>query len=142
MATSIYTGKLSDFGEAPFLTAKPELWVAPHGDAFGSSGGVHAARKIPIQLRLDGGFEVRLVPSADLTPFTRYSLRCDWLDVNGISQGWAQLDFTAAIGGGAISDMTDLDLTRVWVGEEAPPLQRTKIYWLHPVTGDVREWVS
>ncbi|UOQ58090.1 hypothetical protein MUN78_04390 [Leucobacter allii] len=142
MTVYTYSGTLADFGAAPFPTAKPRLWVSPLQDAFGPDGGVHAARQVPIPVSTGGSFDVALVASADLTPPTRYSLRCEWLDAAGIVRGWAQWDFTAAIGGGLIADMTDQIITRVWWGTEPPPVQRTGIYWIHPTTGDVREWVE
>ena len=142
MTTYIYAGRVTDFGDAPFPGAIPQLWIAPLQDAFGPDGGIHAARRIPITLQPSGAFTVKLVASVDLKPATRYSLRCEWLDANGIVRGWAQWDFTAAIGGGSISDMKDLDITQVWVSTSPPPIDRSGIYWVNPVTGDIREWVS
>ena len=141
MVTYTYTGKLADFGAAPFPNAMPWVWIAPEHDAFGPEGGVHPARDIPVGVRDNGAFQVDLVASADLKPETRYSLRCEWLTADGVSRGWAQLDFTAAIGGGPIADMKDATVTRVWWAESPPPVQRAGIYWVHPVTGDVKEWM-
>lgn len=142
MTTYAYTGRLADFGEAPFPGATPQLWVAPYEDALGPGGFVLASRRIPVPVPSSGYFSVNLVPSADLRPETRYSLRCEWLDASGIVRGYAQWDFTAAIGGGPISDMGDLDITRVWYDTAPPPIDRAGIYWINPATGDIREWVG
>ncbi|MEQ6899473.1 hypothetical protein [Microbacterium sp. KR10-403] len=145
MTTYSYTGKLTDFGEAPFASAIPRLWVAPEGDAF-APGGPAAARRIPVTVASDGSFSVALVASADLLPPTRYALRCEWLTADASGQevlaGWAEWVFTAAIGGGPISTMPNLPITRVWYATTAPPVNRSGIYWVHPTTGDVREWVD
>lgn len=142
MAVYIYTGQLGDFGGAPFPGATPRLWVSPERDAFSNSGGVLASRQVAVPVDKFGAFSVTLVATADLTPPTRYSLRCEWLDDAGLPRGWAQWDFTAAIGGGPIADMKDALITRVWWGTDRPPVQRAGIYWIHPDTGDVREWVA
>lgn len=145
MAVYAYTGKLTDFGEAPFPAATPRLWVQPERDAFTASGPA-AARRIPVTVASNGDFTVNLTPSADLTPPTRYALRCDWftVDVNGVEvlAGWSEWRFTALIGGGPISTMPDGVITRVWYSTTPPPVNRPGIYWVHPVTGDVREWSS
>lgn len=142
MTTYAYTGRLTDFGESPFPAAKPRLWVSPKRDAFGPGGGVLASRPVPVVVADDGTFTVHLVASVDLTPATGYSLRCEWVDASNVVRGWAQWDFTAALGGGPISDMTDAIITRVWFGTTPPPVQRAGIYWVHSETGDVREWVD
>ena len=142
MTAYIYTGTLADFGERPFPGAVPRLWVSPYRDAFGRDGAVYAGRQIPVYVRPTGQFEVELVASADLKPPTKYSLRCEWLDAEGVVRGHAQWDFTAALGGGPIADMADAIITRVWAGVNPPPVQREGIYWINPETGDVREWVS
>ncbi len=142
MTTYAYTGTLADFGEAPFPDASPELYVLPLHDAFSVGGGVLAARRIPISVPAGGAFSVRLVPSVDLKPETKYELRCDWLDSSGIVRGWASWVFTAAIGGGPISQMKDAVITRVWYSTSRPPVNRQGIYWINPVTGEVREWVD
>ncbi len=137
-----YTGTLADFGAAPFPTATPRLWIAPLQDAFAPGGGVLAARQIPVPVAATGAFSVELVASSDLRPPTAYSLRCEWLDSGGIVRGWAQWDFTAAIGGGYIGDMQETGVRRIWYATTPPPVERTGIYWVHPVTGDVREWIE
>lgn len=145
MTTYAYTGKLTDFGEAPFPGAHPRLWVAPERDAFGPTGPV-AARNIPVPVGPDGTFTVNLTASADLNPPTKYELRCDWFTVDQAGQevlaGWASWRFTAAIGGGPIITMPDAHITRVWYSASPPPVNRPGIYWVHPVTGDVREWTE
>lgn len=143
MATYPYTGKLTDFGEAPFPNAYPRLVVAPQRDAF-SPTGVAAAKKIVVPVGADGSFTVNLIASVDLNPPTRYTLRCEWLAATADGQdtpvGWADWEFTAAIGGGPINTMPDQHITRVWYSNSPPPVERPGIYWVHPLTGDVREW--
>lgn len=142
MTTYAYTGTLADAGEAPFPDAVPNLYVVPLQDTFGPAGGVLASRRISIAVATNGTFSVRLVASVDLTPQTKYELRCDWLDAAGNLRGWASWKFTAAIGGGPISQMKDVILTRVWYSTSRPPVDRQGIYWINPETGDVREWVE
>lgn len=145
MATYTYTGRLTDFGDAPFPGAYPRLRVAPERDSFSASGPA-AARDVPVPVASNGTFTVNLIASADLIPPTRYELRCDWLTVDQAGQevlaGWASWRFTAAIGGGPISTMPDAPMTRVWYSTSPPPVERAGIYWVHPVTGDVREWTD
>lgn len=140
MAVYTYTGKLTDFGEAPFPNAIPRLWVAPMQDAF-SPVGPAAAKRIPITVASNGSFSVELEASVDLIPPTRYTLRCEWLQSadDPDPRGWAQWDFTAQIGGGPISTMPGT-LTRVWYATTQPPVNRSGIYWIHPTTGDVKVW--
>lgn len=135
-----YTGKLTDFREAPFMTAFPKLWVQPDQDAF-SPTGPSAAKRIPVVLESGGLFAVNLVASIDLVPQTGYSLRCEWLDSDGGTLiGWAQWDFTAQPGGGPIATMPNV-MTRVWYATTQPPVDRAGIYWIHPVTDEVKEWI-
>ena len=115
--------------------------MSPQRDAFGPGGGVLASRQIAVAVKANGSFVVDLVASADLRPVMDYTLRCEWLDADGVVRGWSQWDFTAAIGGGDISDMQSSAVKRVWYAEYPPPVSRAGIYWLHPVTGDVKEWV-
>lgn len=139
MAVYTYTGKLTDFGEAPFPSAMPRLWVEPLRDAFSPSG-PSAAKRIPVTVASNGTFSVDLTASIDMVPPTTYSLRCEWLDPDsGSAIGWAQWDFTAQIGGGPIATMPGV-LTRVWYDTTPPPVDRLGIYWIHPTTGDVKVW--
>lgn len=142
MAVYDYTGKLTDFGEAPFPEARPRLWVAPKGDAFSPSG-PSASRGILVPVAGDGSFSVRLTASIDLVPETLYDLRCEWLavDVAGVewSRGWASWEFTAQPGGGDISTMPAV-LTRVWYDTVPPPANRSGIVWVHPLTDDIKVW--
>lgn len=139
MAVYSYTGKLTDFGESPFPAAVPNLWVEAHRDAFSPSGPA-AAKRIPITVASNGTFSVDLIASIDLVPPTQYSLRCEWLDPNQQTVGWAQWDFTAQPGGGPIATMPGV-MTRVWYSTTEPPVNRAGILWIHPTTGDVKEWV-
>ncbi len=140
MAVYPYTGTLTDFGETPFPGAYPRLWVQPMQDAFSPSGPA-AAKRIPITVASNGTFSVDLTASIDLLPPTRYSLRCEWLyESGGDPVGWSQWDFTAQPGGGSIATMPGV-LTRVWYATTPPPVNRSGIYWWHPVTDDVKEWV-
>lgn len=141
MAVYAYIGKLADFGEAPFPNAFPRLWVSPVRDAF-SPEGVVAAKRIPVAVASNGGFSVNLEASIDLVPPTTYSLRCEWLSSadDPDPRGWAQWDFTAQIGGGPIATMPN-HLTRVWYETTQPPANVPGIYWVNPVTDDVKEWI-
>lgn len=141
MAVDTYTGRLTDFGESPFPSAVPNLWVQPLKDAYTASGPA-AAKRIYIPVSVNGNFSVNLTPSADLIPPTGYSLRCEWLDEAGGLIGWAQWDFSALPGGGPISSMPGAVLKRIWYATTPPPVNRAGIYWVHPVTDDVREWID
>ncbi|MHA3682776.1 hypothetical protein ACXR2W_00745 [Leucobacter sp. HY1908] len=137
--TYAYTGKLADFGDAPFPTAKPKLWVEPMQPAM-SGGSVLAAKRVQITPASNGNFTVQLIASADLDPWSRYRLRCEWLD-GDVVMGWSEWIFTALIGGGGIADMSGVVVTNVWHSASYPPVNRKNIIWIHPITGDVREWV-
>lgn len=139
MAVYSYTGKLADFGDTPFPSAKPRLWVSAEHAAT-SGGSVHALKRVPISVAANGTFSVQLVASADLTPVSRYILRSEWLDGDTVI-GWTEWKFTALIGGGSIANMPDGEITNVWYSTSSPPENRGGIIWIHPVTGDVREWV-
>lgn len=141
MAVYSYTGKLTDFGEAPFPNAYPRLWVAPQRDAFSPSGPA-AAKRIPVEVASNGTFSVDLTASIDLVPPTPYTLRCEWLSSanDPDPKGWAQWDFTAQPGGGDIATMPGV-MTRVWYSTKQPPVNRSGIYWVNPATDDVKEWV-
>lgn len=143
MAVYTYTGKLTDFGEAPFPDAKPRLWVEPTRDAFSPSG-PSSRKRIPVTVAADGSFSVDLTASIDLTPPTPYALRCEWFAADITSDdglvGWSQWEFTAQVGGGPVATMPGTTLTRVWYATTAPTVSRTGIYWVHPFTGDVKVW--
>ena len=139
MTVYTYTGKLADFSDAPFPNAKPRLWVSAERAAM-SEGSVHALKRVPITVAANGSFSVSLVASADLTPQSKYLLRCEWLDGDTVL-GWTDWVFTALIGGGPIANMPDSAVTNVWYSTAKPPVDRKSIYWINPVTGDVREWV-
>ena len=108
MAKATYTGKLTDFGEAPFPGDVPKLWVAPKRGAFGAVG-VLATRRVAVTVAPDGSFSVDLVPSAALMPPQSYLLRCEWS--GGGSTEW---EFTALAGGGNIKDMGVIDAVGLW----------------------------
>lgn len=139
MAVYTYTGKLTDFGEAPFPDAIPELTAVPLRDAFSPSGPA-AAKPIVVPVASTGVFSVDLIASIDLIPPTAYSLRCEWLNAGNDPVGWAQWDFTAQPGGGPIATMPN-KLTRVWYSTSNPPVDRAGIYWINPETDEVKEWV-
>lgn len=139
MAVYAYTGKLTDFSDAPVPDATAELYVEPERSAMSPTGPA-ATRRIPITVASDGTFSVGLVASVDLVPNTKYSLRCEWTDIAGNPAGWSQWDFTAQPGGGPIATMPGV-MTRVWYSTTQPPVNVPGIYWIHPTTGDVKEWV-
>lgn len=139
MAVYSYTGRLTDFGEAPFPAAVPRLWIQPGSDAFSPSGPA-AARRIPVTVAVNGTFSVDLTASIDLVPPMPYGLRCDWLTEDDEPLGWSEWEFTAQPGGGPIATMPGV-MTRVWYATAQPPVNRSGIYWVHPVTGDVKEWI-
>ena len=138
MAVYPYTGKLTDFGEQPFPNAVPQLWIQPGSDAYTPSG-PSAARRISVPVASDGTFSVDLTASIDLIPPMPYGLRCDWLTEDDEPLGWAEWEFTAQIGGGPIATMPG-GITRVWYDTAEPPVNRTGITWIHPITNDVRVW--
>lgn len=142
MAVYDYTGKLTDFTEQPFPGAVPRLYVVPNGDAFSPSG-PSAKRRIPIDVASNGTFSVSLTASIDLIPHTAYTLRCDWFSATANGQEvpgeWSLWEFTAQPGGGSIATMPN-KITRVWYSTSQPPVDRTGITWIHPVTDDVKEW--
>lgn len=138
MAVYPYTGKLTDFGDAPFPNAVPRLWVAAKNDAISPSG-LAAARPISVAVATNGSFSVDLTASIDLTPPTPYTFRCDWLTEDDEPLGYAEWEFTAQIGGGPIATMPGV-LTRVWYATTQPPVNRSGIYWIHPTTGDLQAW--
>ena len=137
--TYVYTGKLADFTDTPFPEAAPRLWVEGEHESM-SSDSVLAAKRVPVSVGGDGAFSVQLVASVDLEPFTRYELRCEWLDADTVI-GWTSWKFTALIGGGPIAKMRDVTITNVWYSDGQPPVSRSGIYWISPSTGDVKEWV-
>lgn len=139
MTVYTYTGRLADFGDKPFPSAKPRLWVEGTQPAT-SRQAIHALKRVHIALNEFGAFSVDLTASADLTPPTPYLLRCEWLDGDTVL-GWTEWRFTALIGGGNISNMQDGEATNVWFSTQPPPDNRPGIIWINPVTGDVREWV-
>lgn len=145
MTTYTYTGRLTDLGEAPFPDARPRLRVFPEQDTFTPSG-IGASRGIPVATGYDGAFVFDLIASADLNPPTLYTLRCNWYTTGAggteVLAGWSDWTFTALIGGGPIATMPNAPLTRVWFDTNPPPVNRPGIIWLHPVTGDIREWID
>ncbi len=143
MATYPYTGRVTDFGEAPFPSALPRLTVEPEHDAF-TPAGIGSRRRIPIPFGANGLFSVDLYASIDLKPPSRYILRCDWFTtgVGGgeVLAGWSEWRFTAAPGGGPVNTMPDAKISRFWVSTSPPPVDRKGIFWINPETGEVRVW--
>ncbi len=139
MTVYTYTGKLADFSDAPFPEAQPRLWVEGR-HASTSPRVLHALKRVRVPVNSRGFFSVDLVASTDLSPASDYVLRCEWLDADTVI-GWTEWEFTALIGGGNIADMPTGEITNVWYSTMPPPVDRTGIIWIHPETGDVREWV-
>lgn len=135
MATYPYTGRLTDFGEAPFPSASPSIWVEASEDAFGPLG-LLASRKIPVSLNSNGEFLVFLTPSVETSPPVTYTVRCDWLDAEGRGVGWASWTFVAAPGGGEMSGMVDTPLSVWYVGPPWPP-ETPPGFYLDRFTNDV-----
>lgn len=143
MARYTYTGNVTDLRGAAFPGASPRAWVTTDRDVF-TPGGLGSHRDVRITVESNGSFDVTLEASADLTPPSPYTIRCEWFTVteNGqeVLAGWSEWTFTAQIGGGPVSTMPGVKLTRVWYSPLPPPVSRTGIYWLDPETGDVRIW--
>lgn len=140
MALYPYTGTLADLGGAPFPGATPDLYVVADQDTFGPEGPIPARKQVEIEVASNGSFTVQLTASIDTTPPVKYRLICDWLTATGKPLGSAEWDFTAQPGGGPIATMPGV-MTRVWYSTKQPPVNRSGIYWVHPSTGDVKEWV-
>ena len=140
MTVYTYSGKLADFSDEAFpANSRARLWVEAVTSAMSGSS-LHALKRVHISVASNGSFSVDLVASADLTPQSRYRIRCEWLD-GDIVLGWTDWAFTALIGGGPIANMADVVVTNIWYSTVKPPIDRTGITWIHPTTGDVREWV-
>lgn len=125
MATATYTGKLTDFAEAPFPDAEPSLTVRPKHDGFGPQG-LLSTRRIPVTVASNGTFSFELTPSASVLPPQSYILRCDWLG----GFGYSEWEFEARAGGGNIKDMGVIDQTGLWREAAAgvlPPLVESAV---------------
>lgn len=130
MATATYTGKLTDFAEAPFPDAEPSLTVRPKHDGFGPQG-LLSTRRIPVTVASNGTFSFELTPSASVLPPQSYILRCDWLG----GFGYSEWEFEARAGGGNIKDMGVIDQMGLWREAAAgvlPPLVEAA---MQPVIG-------
>lgn len=142
MAVYDYTGKLTDFTEQPVPGAVPRLYVVPNGDAFSPSG-PSAKRRIPVEVASNGTFTVSLTASTDVVPETAYTLRCDWFTTTvfgqEVQQDWSEWEFSAQPGGGSIATMPN-KIMRVWYSTSRPPVDVAGIFWVNPVTGDVKVW--
>lgn len=152
MAT--YTFKLLDFGLAPLTTLVPRVVFTADSPAF-SGENAHVTRRVEATLATDGSGSVELVPSVNTTPHVTYTMRIEWLDPNafGPNHGYIGMDviggLVAALGGGRVSDMTGIPITRFWAGPADPnnptmPLGITPeagLWWLNTVTGDLKEWI-
>lgn len=132
MATYTYTGKLTDFSEAPFPGAAPVLWVTPDGSAFGPDG-LLSENIIPVAIATDGTFLVPLVASSDTSPPTLYTLRCKWLAPDGLGGtyivGLSEWKFTAVVGGGAVKDMVTAPVSVWFVGPPWPAPEPSGFYF-------------
>lgn len=105
MTVYTYTGKLTDYGGAPFPGARPSLFVTPQQAGFTNKGAL-ARKRIPVTVAPNGDFSVRLESSAAVKPEALYVLTCEWLGENGSpaeSSDWAY--FRAAVGGGNIGEL-------------------------------------
>lgn len=143
MAVCSYSGRLTDFAEAPFPAAAPRLWVVADRDAFGVNGAL-ASRRVAVPVTRRGEFTFDLVPSVNTAPPTRYRLCCEWLDGDGGVAGWSEWEFTAALGGGPIKDMALIPISRFWCGPTPPLNPGPGLWWLD--TSDypyvMKEWVE
>lgn len=136
MTTYTYTGRLTDFGEAPFPEAMPRLWVEATEPAFGPTGAL-ATRRIPVTVAPNGNFSVALVASVDTSPTNIYKLRLEWLHAEGNLAGWSEWEFTAAIGGGSITESAAAPLSVWWVGPPWPPYPLPLGFYFDTITNDV-----
>lgn len=105
MTVYTYTGKLTDYGGAPFPNARPKLWVEPEQAGFTNTG-VLARKRIPVTVASNGNFSVGLEASAAVRPEAIYILKCEWLHPDGgpsEHSDWAR--FRAAVGGGNIGEL-------------------------------------
>lgn len=136
MATYTYTGRLTDFGEAPFPDAKPRLWVEARVPAFGPNGPL-APRRIPVTVASNGDFTVDLVASVDTNPTVEYVLRVEWLHVDEEISGWSEWPFTAVIGGGQIKDMGPGAPLSVWFVGPPWPANTPPGFYYDKLTDDV-----
>lgn len=128
MAFYTYTGKLADLGGVPFPGAVPRLWVEADRDTMGPEGPIPARKRVEVAVGSDGTFSVTLQASADLSPATLYTLRCDWLDGAGNPLGFAEWKFTAYQGGGPIRDGGAPPTFSIWVGPPWPPVGTPGLY--------------
>lgn len=155
MPTATYTGTLADIGLEPLTRWRPEVWVVPTSAAFGPEGLVS---KVPVPVTLDpvtNAFVLHLVPSLDLTP-VRGAGRVDYDIVvsrfeesfNGVIRRAAKdvFRFTAAPGGGRVSEMTaPVDAPWWWVlgaGEDFPATAQDSQFGLEPDTGHVYQYLE
>lgn len=135
MATYTYTGRLTDYGEAPFPDAKPRLWVEVREAGFGPSGPL-APRRIPVTVASNGNFSVELVASVDTVPPARYTLRLEWLHADGNLAGWTEWQFNAAPGGGVLKPDKDVPLS-VWFVGPPWPVNTPPGFYFDRFTNDV-----
>lgn len=137
MASYPYTGTLTDYGEAPFPGALPQLYVEPDQPGYGD-GTILADRRIPVTVASDGSFSVELAASSAVAPAdpsrgaeVRYSLVCEWLDTAGVPRGWSTwARFRAAVGGGSIAELADAPAPpwSITYGYGPPPPSASGLY--------------
>ncbi len=130
MTVYTYTGKLTDYGGAPFPGARPSLYVTPVEAGFTNTG-VLARKRIPVTVASNGNFSVQLESSAAVKPEAIYVLTCVWLNTDGgaaESSEWAR--FRAAVGGGNIGELAQTPSTpwAISYGYGPPPRGLTGLY--------------
>lgn len=135
MTAYTYTGRLTDFGEAPFPDAHPRLWVEAREPALGLDGPL-APRRIPVAVTSNGAFSVQLIASVDTVPPAQYVLRLEWLHADDTLAGWTEWPFTAVIGGGALAPTAGAPLSVWWVGPPWPANLPPGFYF-DTITNDV-----
>ena len=129
MGTNTYTGRLTDFGDAPFPAAHPKLWVEPEESGY-STNGLLAKKRIPVTVAPNGSFSVELESSSAVRPEAIYLLRCEWLDGDTVL-GWTEwAKFRAPVGGGNIGELSQAPQPpwSIAYGFGPPPPSITGIY--------------
>ncbi len=141
--TYTYTGRLSDLGVTTLTPYRPELRVYPERESWGPDGPV-MDRKVLVTLnKSTGSFSVDLIASPDLEPPGPYILSLSFFEDEAVGSHLAGRNwwrFYAAYGGGKIAQMGPESLGSIWEGVTTPPVENSKVTWVDPVTGDVKEF--